>query len=175
MNPEGLLIRKLRESFDGIMDDTTSELMSQVFGKHLHEWYKRDQLVREVATEVQSLTTGIYHLCRDGMQMQKHRTRHENSRRILEEEFLRTFKSSTKYAKIFTEIEDLLQEFFTEFMAHHHIGLSFTGSPTFKVNFSSVKFTSKGKSDVFKFLCHLICFLFFNFSSMILFRRQSIR
>ena len=145
MNPEGILIRRLRENFEGIMDETTSELMSQVFGKHLHECHKRDQLVREVALELQTLSTGMYHVCRDGMQLQKHLTRHSNSRKILEDGFLQAFKSSTKYAKIFSEIEDLLQEFFSEFMGHHHVGLGYTGAPVLKVNFDTVKFTNKGK------------------------------
>ena len=65
------------------MDGTSSEIMSQVFGKYLHESHKRDQLVREVALELQAMSTAAYHACRDGMQLQKQRSRLENSQKIL--------------------------------------------------------------------------------------------
>ena len=139
------MTRKMREIFEDVMDSTSSDLMSQVFGKYLHECYKRDQLVREVALEMQSLSTAAYHVCRDGMQLQRQRTKHDNSRRILEEEVLGAFKSSTKYALIFKEVEAVFQEFCNAFMDRHHIGVTYTGKPVFKVDFSSIKFITKSK------------------------------
>ena len=52
------------------------------------------------ALEMQSLTTSTYHVCRDGMQLQKQRTKRDNSRELLEKEILGAFKSSTKYSLI---------------------------------------------------------------------------
>ena len=139
------MTRRLREIFEDIMDESSSDLMSQAFGKFLHEIYKKDQLVREVATEMQSLTTAAYHVCRDGMHLQRQHLKRENSRLILEQEILRSFKTTTKYSQIFTEVESVFQEYFSEFMKCHHVGLSFTGKPVFKVDFSNVKFTSRSK------------------------------
>ena len=140
------MTRRLREVFEGIMDDSSSDMLAQTFGKFLHESYKKDQLVREVALEMQSLTTSTYHVCRDGMQLQKQRTKRDNSRELLEKEILGAFKSSTKYSLIFKEVEGVFQEFFEEFMKQHHIGIGFTGKPNFKIDFASVKFTSKSES-----------------------------
>ena len=139
------MTRRLREVFEDIMDESSSDLMSQAFGKFLHEVYKKDQLVREVALDMQSLTTAAYHVCRDGMHLQRQHLKRENSRMILEREILHSFKASTKYSQIFNEIESVFQEFFNEFMRCHHVGLSFTGKPVFKIDFSSVKFSSKSK------------------------------
>ena len=144
VNSEGLMTRKIREVFDDIMDSTASDLMSQVFGKFLHETYKREQLVREVATEMQALSTATYHLARDGMHLQRQRLKHENSRRILEDEILGAFKTSTKYSTIFKEVESVFQEFFDVFMKKHHIGIGYSGKPSFKISYSDVKFSTKG-------------------------------
>ena len=141
------MTRRLREIFEDLMDESSSDLMSQAFGKFLHEIYKKDQLVREVAGEVQSLSTAVYHLCRDGLHLQKQSLKRQNSRLILEKEILGSFKSSTKYALIFSEVESVFQEFFDEFMRRHHVGVTFSGRPTFKIDFSNVKFTSRGKSS----------------------------
>ena len=147
------MTRRLREIFEDLMDESSSDLMSQAFGKLLHEVYKKDQLVREVAGEVQSLSTAAYHLCRDGLHLQKQSQKRQNSRSILEKEILDSFKASTKYAQIFGEVESVFQEFFEEFMRRHHVGIGYTGRPNFKIDFSNVRFNSKSKfSQVLHFL-----------------------
>ena len=115
------------------MDGPSALMMSQIFGKMLHECNKKHQLVREVALDVQALATAQYHLSRDGLQLTKHQQRVQNSQRILQDQLLKSFKSNTKYSTILSQTENVMQEYFDEFMRRHHIGVEVTGKPVFKM------------------------------------------
>ena len=145
VNLEGLFHRRVKEIYDSLMDSTSSEVLSQITSKLLHETSKHQKITKEVCLEIQALTTSLYHCNKDAMNLSRHHARLQSSRKILEEEMLSSFKASTKYTRLYTQLEDIMQQYFQLFMKDKHSGLSASGLPKLKMDFSDVKFTVKGK------------------------------
>ena len=59
VNPEGLIQRKVRESFADIMDGSAAELLSQTIGKYVYEQHKKHKIITELTTELQMLATSM--------------------------------------------------------------------------------------------------------------------
>ena len=144
VNLEGLFQRKVKEVYEPLMDSTSSEVLSQINGKLLQEFYKYKKIVQEVTHEIQSLSTCLYHCNKDNMHLVRHQARIQQSRKQLEDEMLASFKASTKYTRLLNQLEDISQQFFTMFMKNRHPGLSASGLPKLKLDFSEVKFHMKG-------------------------------
>ena len=125
------------------MDSTSSEALSQVFSKLLFEFYKQQKIVKEVSSELQSLTTALYHTNKDCMNLVRHSARQRSSRDILEDQMLKAFKSTTKYTRLFIQLEDVIKQFYGQFMKEKYPGLQATGKPCLRLDFSDVKFTGK--------------------------------
>ena len=127
------------------MDDTTAEILAQVTSKLLHEEVKYHRIIKEVSVELQSLTTALYHVNRDAMNLTRHSARLHQSRKLIEDEMLTAFRASTKYTRLFNQLEDIMQQFYVAFMDNRHQGLSSNGLPKLKIDFSDVRFKTKGK------------------------------
>lgn len=144
VNLEGLFQRRVKEIYEPLMDSTSSEVLSQITGKLLQEFYKYRKLVQEVTHEIQSLSTCLYHCNKDNMHLVRHQARLLQSRKQLEAEMHASFKASTKYTRLMSQLEDIVQQFFTMFMKNRHPGLSASGLPKLKMDFSDVRFNLKG-------------------------------
>ena len=124
------------------MDSTSAEILSQVTSKMILEATKQHKLVREISLELQALCTALHHCNKDNMNLIRHHARYQQCRKSLEDDVLSSFKSTTKYARLVGQVEDVMQQYFVQFMKEKHSGLSHTGRPRLRLDFSDVKFSS---------------------------------
>ena len=144
VNPEGLIQRKVRESFADIMDGSAAELLSQTIGKYVYEQHKKHKIITELTTELQMLATSMYHISRDGSSLIRQKARLSIARRTLERNVIGSFMMTTKYQRLTSQLQSLLQDYFKIFMAKHELGVNYHGELKINVNFDSIKFSTSG-------------------------------